>query len=628
MDLSVCGSEAPKCSPPQSERFKNINNRKTKSASKQPLTLKDSKQDERFYCRPAHVPSLDLGYLQESENKVKLLPNLSNYELDSSVSVSTIDCKSASNSEYDNKLWEYISKSSSGPHPDVPSLGLDIKETPHIPDKVKEDVWDNAVVPEDLPGPSMKYRHMYKQYQDELKNSYRKSKGQVNKSVVAKSCENGDHKSGVNNEDALLEQSLAQLKLLAPSGTENKLEVEKSENNKKKEKLIETVMIDQLSRSVICDPEQNKYSAEPHTYMAHQPRGANRFLHESSIQTHGSSTENLLSKRVRFGVRILTRNGHDALRELIGFFFYVDNTLTIYEFRQFGKSSKALPFIKKGHYCPPEKNTPSQHYTLCNIYPGSNLVLSTENQTCLPDTLKNKPKVIFRVTDVAEKEKSAVLLSGVRLSDQQQVYTKLHIPQHEIDRQKMMFLAEVQQTVHHKLKKRGIRTVTGLGQHYRKVCHRLSATDGCLSKSDLEEGLREFHIDLPQTTLDKLFEAITDKDRDYLDYYLYMLAVIGEMNEFRKDFVRKTYQKMGGAKKGSISVGEIRKFYHAGNQTKVISGDTFYDAFELMLGVCKKSTKESEILEYLEWEEYYDGLSIGIESDQEFVNIFKNLWCV
>lgn len=40
-------------------------------------------------------------------------------------------------------------------------------------------------------------------------------------------------------------------------------------------------------------------------------------------------------------------------------------------------------------------------------------------------------------------------------------------------------------------------------------------------------------------TLDKLFEAITDKDRDSMDYYLYMLAVIGEMNEFRKDFVRK-----------------------------------------------------------------------------------------
>ena len=100
----------------------------------------------------------------------------------------------------------------------------------------------------------------------------------------------------------------------------------------------------------------------------------------------------------------MIRNGHDALRELIGFFFYVDNTLTVYEFRQFGKrlvilkyfllnilwnitkisimtqfllfsffsshcSSKALPFIKKGQYSPPEANHPSQHYTLCNIYP-------------------------------------------------------------------------------------------------------------------------------------------------------------------------------------------------------------------------------------------------------------------
>lgn len=31
------------------------------------------------------------------------------------------------------------------------------------------------------------------------------------------------------------------------------------------------------------------------------------------------------------------RNGHDALRELTGFYFHIDNTLTIYEFRQFGK---------------------------------------------------------------------------------------------------------------------------------------------------------------------------------------------------------------------------------------------------------------------------------------------------
>ena len=32
------------------------------------------------------------------------------------------------------------------------------------------------------------------------------------------------------------------------------------------------------------------------------------------------------------------RVGRDAIRELTGFFFAADNTLTVYEFRQFGKT--------------------------------------------------------------------------------------------------------------------------------------------------------------------------------------------------------------------------------------------------------------------------------------------------
>ena len=50
----------------------------------------------------------------------------------------------------------------------------------------------------------------------------------------------------------------------------------------------------------------------------------------------GSNTENALAKRVRFGARIVTKNGRDAHRELNGFFFPVDNTITLYEFHQFG----------------------------------------------------------------------------------------------------------------------------------------------------------------------------------------------------------------------------------------------------------------------------------------------------
>lgn len=40
---------------------------------------------------------------------------------------------------------------------------------------------------------------------------------------------------------------------------------------------------------------------------------------------------------IQFITLFFPRNGHDALRELTGFYFHIDNTLTIYEFRQFGK---------------------------------------------------------------------------------------------------------------------------------------------------------------------------------------------------------------------------------------------------------------------------------------------------
>lgn len=59
----------------------------------------------------------------------------------------------------------------------------------------------------------------------------------------------------------------------------------------------------------------------------------------------GPNPENTLSKRVRFGARIVTKNGRDAHRELNGFFFSADNTLTLYEFHQFGTRLKSYRFL-------------------------------------------------------------------------------------------------------------------------------------------------------------------------------------------------------------------------------------------------------------------------------------------
>ena len=56
------------------------------------------------------------------------------------------------------------------------------------------------------------------------------------------------------------------------------------------------------------------------------------------VSTAGAATESKLKDRVVFGARFVTRDGRDALRELFGFFFLSDSTLTVYEFRIFGKT--------------------------------------------------------------------------------------------------------------------------------------------------------------------------------------------------------------------------------------------------------------------------------------------------
>ena len=46
----------------------------------------------------------------------------------------------------------------------------------------------------------------------------------------------------------------------------------------------------------------------------------------------------------------MCRNGRDVVRELTGFFFTADNSLTVYEFRQFGKTL-VLPVPTNVAFC-------------------------------------------------------------------------------------------------------------------------------------------------------------------------------------------------------------------------------------------------------------------------------------
>ncbi|KAK6191534.1 hypothetical protein SNE40_003198 [Patella caerulea] len=593
--------------------------------------------NKRPYSKPKDVPGLDLKYLKE-ENEKKVPVNLYEYSIDTPNTASTISWGSSRSlhpiaSHRDTKRCVQQSERPRG----VPSLSLAEKsKPPSAAPKPKPHnrptAWDRPAVPEDTCSlPSAHYQEMYENYSDEMKLAYKnKSKlideGDVNRKIQEvkkthplpekvvpvieplQSADNDGSSSSLQDNWTKLQYSKSQIL--------KKTDAENMADQYKKQKLVETVMIDQLSRAVISDPEQDQRTGS-RTYG--RVRGSNRYLHESKISTRSTATENLLSKRVRFGARILTRNGHDAMRELTGFFFSVDNTLTIYEFKQFGKSAKAMPFINRGMYHYLKGPLKDEPITLTDIYSGGTLLILTSGHQTLPKSLSTQPYIAIRVTDVDEKEKAELLLHGEKLTDREAVYADLNArkkEEHEI----RIVIENIQDTVQTMIKKRGVKTITGLGRHYRD----LDRDDtGWLDQNTLERGLQNFHIQLDQQSLNFLFEILDPDGNGGLDYSDFMRGVLGEMNEYRKTLVRKAFQKLDAGKKGIIDLSDIKKFFNMNSTTTPHCGET--SAIQAFLSSVRTSPKQEEV-SYTEFEEYYEGISVGLDSDEDFTNVLRNTW--
>nr|XP_022291385.1 calcyphosin-2-like isoform X2 [Crassostrea virginica] len=608
------------------------------TGEEKPMSRPESRSESRPASRPEGVPVLNLKAFQHDDNKISKPLELIDYPDTGRSGVSTISwgtpCSSArQNMERPSSRTTNKPQSSKSVRPEgVPGLYFgytdDNKHRAKVQKEKQPTAWDKDPCPDDLPPPSDRYKDMYQQYTDDMKQSYRAKNHSLTEDEVqsemkaikkSKPKTYGEIRDEVARESArcdepedILDKKWTQKKSYSTQQMMKIMDAEELLEFNKQQKLIETVMIDQLSRAVISDPEQNVRT--PVSYDTRRARGSNRYLHDSRVRTSATATENLLSKRVRFGARILTRNGHDALRELTGFYFHIDNTLTIYEFRQFGKSAKALPLIKRGKYKHLTGSRTDEPYTLSDIFSGANLIISTEDQHSLPDSMKKDDHVYFRVTDVDEAAKQELIINDIPVTQRQK----------SSDTDTHKIITAVQAEVREKIRKRGIKTYTGLGRYYRERDER---GDGVMYRFQLEKGLFTFHIDLDPELLDAIFEALDVDERGELDYSVYMREVLGQMNEYRKSKVRKAFKKLDSSKSGRVTVTDVRKYFNSKfrpppQAAGVVPGVNPVQAF--LEAVTASSRQEN--VSYVEFEEYYEGLSLAIEEDQDFINILHNTW--
>ncbi|NXY86609.1 CAYP2 protein, partial [Alcedo cyanopectus] len=88
----------------------------------------------------------------------------------------------------------------------------------------------------------------------------------------------------------------------------------------------------------------------------------------------------------------------------------------------------------------------------------------------------------------------------------------------------------------HTISKRGVRVLTGLGKYFRQADKN---RNGFLSQAAFKEALKIFHLEIPEGDFESLWLILDDSKSGKVDYGEFTRAIFGEMNEYRKAFVRK-----------------------------------------------------------------------------------------
>uniref|UniRef100_A0A9L0T449 Calcyphosine 2 n=1 Tax=Equus caballus TaxID=9796 RepID=A0A9L0T449_HORSE len=409
---------------------------------------------------------------------------------------------------------------------------------------------EQDVIPENLPAPTDKYKLKYQQYETEMKKAYK----QYSQRKAEKAKSNVTHQQSprkrINDEcvqgeevimgdlttldrKALLQQGYADNRYSAQRST-RKSDAEIVAAEKKKQTVAEQVMIDHLSRAVISDPEQNVTieKEESASVLPDARRAPLRFrrraLHETKIRTHSTLTENMLSHKVQFDGRIISR-------------------------------TNVLPFIQKNVYSHQRGRRKGKQYQLGDFYIGGNLTFLSSDHPRLPESIRENTLLILRITNIDQIALDSLKADSVEREDDitsQEASDKL-------------VLKAVQDMLKEQLRNRGVRILTGLGKYLQQLD---KEGNGLLDKADFKQALKVFHLEVSENDFESSWLILNGNGNGKVDYGEFKRAVIGEMNEYRKSFVRKAFMKLDFNKTGSVSIIDIRKCYCAKEHPQVISG--------------------------------------------------------
>jgi Ca2+-binding EF-hand superfamily protein len=432
-----------------------------------------------------------------------------------------------------------------------------------------------------------------------------------------------------------------------------------------KEKLVtDTIFTDQLSKFPSSNPMLDHQSLKYKTiYTA---RGNRHTIIDNHITPISSLSENTLSKKCKFSCRVRTPNGKIALRELFGILFMYDSSLTIYEFRLLCgagssnslKKSTALPFINRKIYQHAFGRKKGKSIEIWDLYRGSILCfptnVGTTEESSLPTTARHSEYVEIEITDVDEVDKENLLtnieLGNISLSSHEMSHNAIDIrerlkqPLSDMEINDKKILGNIRMFLRKQIESRSVEVYMGVSRSLKEKSRRngSAANLGHVSLSELHDSLVEYNIQIHSEDLNIAWQVLDLNEIGYLSYYVLLRALFGEMSIARHNQFRTLMRKLDSQKTGYIQINDIYKYYKVARHPRVRSGEVkeedfksnFLSSFEQLnpskvpefFALSTTTDFKSPIIAYEQFEEYYNGLSITVDTDDDFLKILKNSW--
>lgn len=216
-------------------------------------------------------------------------------------------------------------------------------------------------------------------------------------------------------------------------------------------------------------------------------------------------------------------------------------------------------------------------------------------------------------------------------------------PRNAIQVNDMKIISSVRAFMRKQIEDRSIEVYMGLSRLLKvKSGKNPEYSLGYINTSDLHDAFTEFGIQIHSEDVRIVWQSIDIDSSGQMPIYDVLRCYLGEMNTLRHAHFRALMLKLDPQKIGYVSVNDVIKYYRASRHPRVKAGllnedemfAKFLDPFELIepkkveivLEYSHLIDPKSKLIAYEQWEEFYNGLSIVVDSDNDFINILNNSW--